>query len=365
MLNYGIENDMLAFITSLALTLVLIPRFARVASKVGLVDLPAKRKVHRKPIPLTGGIVIMMAVAITCLVFVPLKNFRGVYAGLFLMTLVGILDDFKEINHKVRLLVQMAAVIFMVYFSNTRLLTFGDLIGFGDINFGIFSVLATVFTIVGVINALNLIDGLDGLAGGVSFVCFTAFGALSYLNGQSALFTFILCFLGAIAGFLWYNRPPARVFMGDAGSIALGFALGFLSIAVTHHPGGIAPSVSALLILAVPITDTIIVMSIRIAKGKSPFSPDRGHMHHILIRFGYSKVQAMAILVGLTALFSAFSIYGAVYDTPERFMFLVYLVFFTFCGLVAINIRRIYRARLSGRLPLPGARQRLIPGPSG
>lgn len=361
MLTYGIETNILAFITSLALTLVLIPRFARVAVKVGLVDTPSKRKVHSESIPLAGGIVIMMAVAIACLTFVPLESFRGLYAGLFLLTLVGLLDDFKEINHKVRLLVQMLAVVFMVYYSDTRLLTFGNLLGFGDINFGMFSVLATIFTIVGVINALNLIDGLDALSGGVSFISFSAFGFLSYLNGQPALLTLILCFMGAILGFLWFNKPPAKIFMGDAGSIAIGFALGYLSIAVTHYPGGIAPSVSALMILAVPITDTIIVMSIRVAKGKSPFSPDKGHMHHILIRFGYSKIQAMAILLSLTTSFSAFSIYGAVYDTPEYFMFLVYLGFFTFCGIVALNIKRLYRARLSGRLPLPGAASRQLP----
>ncbi len=355
MVLQGLLNDILAFATALALTLLLIPRFARVARQVGLVDTPSKRKVHSEPIPLIGGIVIMMAVAITCLTFVPLKSFRGLYAGLFLLTLVGLLDDFKEINHKVRLLVQMLAVVFMVYYSDTRLLTFGNLLGFGDINFGIFSVLATIFTIVGVINALNLIDGLDALSGGVSFVAFSAFGTLSLLNGQSALFTLILCFLGAISGFLWYNKPPARVFMGDAGSIAIGFVLGYLSIAVTHHPGGIAPSVCALVILAVPITDTIIVMSIRVARGKSPFSPDRGHMHHMLIRFGYSKTQALAILVGLSACFAAFSVCGALYDTPEHLMFLAYLGFFTFCGLVALNIKRLYRVRLRGRLPLPGA----------
>ena len=361
MVLHGIQNNILAFITSMALTLLLIPRFARVARKVGLVDMPAKRKVHSDPIPLIGGIVIMMAVAITCLTFVPLEGFRGLYAGLFLLTLVGLLDDFKEINHKVRLLVQMLAVVFMVYYSDTRLLTFGDLLGFGDINFGVFSVLATIFTIIGVINAINLIDGLDALAGGVSFICFSAFGVLCLLNGQSALLTLILCFLGAILGFLWYNRPPARVFMGDAGSIAIGFALGYLSIAVTHYSGGIAPSVCALLILAVPITDTIIVMSIRVAKRKSPFSPDRGHMHHMLIRFGYSKVQAIAILLALTAAFSIFSVYGAVHDTSEPLMFLVYLVFFALCGLVALNIKRLYRARLSGRLPLPGAASRQLP----
>ncbi len=361
MVLHGLQNNILAYATSLALTLLLIPRFARVARKVGLVDTPSKRKVHSEPIPLTGGIVIMMAVAITCLTFVPLESLRGLYAGLFLLTLVGLLDDFKEINHKVRLLVQMLAVVFMVYYSDTRLLTFGNLLGFGDINFGIFSVLATIFTIVGVINALNLIDGLDALSGGVSFVSFSAFGILSHLNGQPALLTLILCFLGAISGFLWFNKPPAKIFMGDAGSIAIGFALGYLSIAVTHHPEGIAPPVCALMILAVPITDTIIVMSIRIRKGISPFSPDKGHMHHILIRFGYSKVQAMAILLSLTASFSAFSIHGAVYDTPERFMFLVYLVFFALCSLVALNIKHLYRARLSGRLPLPGAASRQLP----
>jgi UDP-GlcNAc:undecaprenyl-phosphate GlcNAc-1-phosphate transferase len=231
----------------------------------------------------------------------------------------------------------------MVYYSNTILLTFGDLVALGDINFGPLAVPMTIFCTIGVINALNMIDGLDGLAGGVSLVAFATFTALAYLNGQTQLVVLGIAFCGVLIAFLRYNLHPARLFMGDAGSMTLGFALAFFSIAVTQGEGLVVPPAAPLLVLTVPITDTLILMTKRVMKGRSPFHADKHHLHHILLRLGFGDRGATGFIIFLTALFSSIAFAGTVLKVPEHYLFMVFVAYFVICFMVSLNLRQLLR----------------------
>lgn len=332
------------FVTALVSTLLILPRLSSMASKIGLMDHPDMRKIHFHSRPLVGGVGMVMGLSLACLMWVPLTGLRGFYAGVVLLVTIGFLDDYQEVHHRVRLLGQVAAASVMMYYSKTYLVSFGDLLALGDIDFEQISILATVFCTVGVINALNMIDGLDGLCGGLSLVAFISFGVLSWINGISELVLICLAFSGVLMAFLKFNLNPAKLFMGDAGSLTLGFVLAFLSISITQREGSLVPPVAPLLILTVPITDTLILMTRRVLKGKSPFRADRYHMHHILLRFGLSEKGAVALMVSVSACFSVLAIVGTIYEFREYYMFAVFGVYFTTCVVGSINLKRIFRA---------------------
>jgi UDP-GlcNAc:undecaprenyl-phosphate GlcNAc-1-phosphate transferase len=257
---------------------------------------------------------------------------------------VGFLDDYREAHHRVKLLAQIVAGSVMMYYSRTYLVSFGDLLSIGDIEFASLAIPATVFSTVGVINALNMVDGLDGLAGGISLVAFASFAVLAWINGLDQLVLLSIAFCGVLIAFLRYNLNPAKLFMGDAGSMALGFALAFLSISITQREGSLVPPVAPLLILTVPIVDTLLLMSRRVAGGRSPFQADKYHLHHILLRFGLSEKRAVAIIVSITACFSLLAISGTLLEFPEYYMFLVFAMYFTACITVSLYLKKVFRA---------------------
>ncbi|MDI6802201.1 MAG: MraY family glycosyltransferase [Thermodesulfovibrionales bacterium] len=336
----------LTFLSSLFLVLLVLPQLAHIASRIGLLDHPNGRKVHRTPKPLVGGIGMVMAMSVSCLLFIPLSNLRGFFSGLILLVVTGFLDDFREISHRWRFVAQMAAAIFIMYFSETILLSFGNFLAFGPLNLGVFAVPLTIFCTVGVINAINMIDGIDGLAGGISLIALVSFSVLSYANQQKELFLLSIAMAGAVAGFLKYNWHPAKLFMGDAGSLVLGFSLTFFSIAVTQKEDSIVPPVVPLLILAVPIVDTVTVMIKRVIKGKSPFSADRNHLHHILLMMGFTKTTVVRIMLTASAIFSFVGIIGVFMGMPEYYMFMFFAIYFLLYFGGSFYIREIYRLKV-------------------
>ena len=339
-------KELLAFPTAFLLALTLLPSLARIASRLGLVDTPNKRKVHGSPKPLVGGIGIMMSVAVSCLLFVPLSNLRGFYAGLTVLIIVGFLDDYKELKHGGKFIAQILAALMMVYFSYVELTSFGDLISVEEVNVGVLSIPVTIFCTVGVINAVNMMDGLDGLAGGMSLIAFLSFSALAYINAQTELVLLGLTFGGAVLAFLKYNRPPASLFMGDAGSLSLGYALAFLSIAVTQKPGGLVMPAAALLLLAVPVCDTVTIMVVRIVKRESPFAADKKHLHHILLRFGFNRKRTVMLILLLSAGLSITGVIGTAAGQPGYFFFSVFAVYAALYMAAAMYAKRLLTAKM-------------------
>ncbi len=321
----------LTFLVAFFSALFVMPNMSHIANRIGLVDHPNERKIHRVPKPLVGGIGIVISATFSSLLFVPIEGLRGFFAGLAVLLLVGFFDDFLEIGHRKKFLAQIIATSLLMFLSNVHLTDFGNLLGFGDIvvpGVGWLVWIVTVFCVVGVTNALNMIDGLDGLAGGVSFVAFVSFAVLSSCIGDSSLVLLNLAIAGAVLGFLRYNWSPAILFMGDAGSLCLGFALSFMAISLTQSGDANIPPVIVLLVLAVPIADTLTVMIKRIVAGKSPFMPDKTHLHHTLILAGYDGKKSVGMIVLLCLIFSVIGVLGFLYRFPEPLLFALFSGYF-------------------------------------
>ncbi len=338
-------NAILTVSVSLLACVVLLPRLAHIASDLGLVDHPNRRKVHSNPKPLVGGIGMSLAVAFSSLLFIPLTTLRGVFAGSVLLVVAGFLDDYKELGHKAKFIAQVIAACLMIFFSSTWLYTFGDLLALGSIDFPFLTIPITIFSTVGVINAVNMIDGIDGLAGGVMLTAFLTFGLLAYMSDQRELMLYSLALSGALVGFLRYNWHPSALFMGDAGSLFLGFNAAFISIRLTQHADSIIPPVVPLLVVAVPIVDTITVMAKRVIKGHSPFHADRWHFHHILLRMGFSKRATAGILIMLSVLASTIAVSGAVLKIPEYTLFYFFISYGMCYFAVSFRLKKLLRLK--------------------
>ena len=324
-------RSLLTFLVAFFAALYVLPSLAHIAIRFGLVDMPNERKLHVRPRPLVGGIGIVIAATFSSLGFISLQGLRGYFTGLAVLLLVGFFDDFQEVGHRKKFLAQIVATTLLVYLSKVYLADFGNLLGFGPITVPDISWLTwaiTVFCVVGGTNAVNMIDGIDGLAGGVTLVAFLTFAALASLAGDNVLMLLNLALAGAVLGFLRYNWAPSILFMGDAGSLCLGFSLSFMAIALTQGEEALVKPVVALLVLAVPISDTLVVMTKRALKGRSPFEPDKTHLHHLLVKHGLDGHKPVKTILFLCFVLSAIGVAGVILKVYEPVLFGVFVCYF-------------------------------------
>ena len=344
------------FLIALLSTLFILPRLARIAQRIGLVDVPSGRKQHAGPRPLVGGIAFIIAATFTSMAFITIQGFRGYFLGLSVLLFFGFLDDFRQLNPYQKFAAQILACALLQYFNRLSLYDFGYLTGqwlplrLPDMPWLIW--LVTLFCLVGVINAVNMIDGMDGLAGGIAFIAFIAFSGHAFFDGQSPMMLLNLALAGAVLGFLRYNWSPASLFMGDAGSLCLGYSLGFVAIALTQGTEAHVRPVVPLLILAVPIVDTVSVMARRIKRGVSPFSADNYHLHHLMHRHGWSRGKSVKIILLITIALAAISFLQPLYHLPDWAMFVIFTTYFLVYLLTSHYIlRQMEREeRLAGEL---------------
>ena len=291
------------FIVGMAVTMVCLPMLARLANKWLFVDQPGVRKVHSVPIPRVGGVAMAVGVLVAALLTVKLEpTDRWFLTAAAVIVVFGALDDRFDLDYRFKLLGQLLAVAIVVTAGDVRI----QMIALDDRVWlpWWLSIPVTVFFLVGVTNAVNLADGLDGLAGGTTFLCLCAVALLSSLLAPGSSTALALAFAGAVLGFLRFNTYPASVFMGDAGSQLLGFTIGVLGIRATQSMTSEISATIPVVLLAVPILDTLSVMVQRIGEGRSPFSPDKNHIHHKLLALGFDHHEAvMVIYVVQAALF--------------------------------------------------------------
>jgi len=330
-------------LVALALTSMVIPLLGRRAERLGLIDHPHDpRKIHNHPKPLVGGIGMALGIVLTLLLFLPGINTYGFLLATSAIVLMGAADDRFDVHFKVRFLIQAGAVLLLYVCCGTGLTSFGNLLGFGELTTGWLALPVTIFCIIGVINAVNMLDGLDGLAGGTSLMAFIAFAALSFIGGNSALLVITLTFTGALIAFLRFNWHPSKLFMGDAGSMMLGFVLGYVSLELTQGPGtSISPS-AALLVLALPVTDTITVMVKRVQRGHSPFHPDKTHLHHMLMRLGISHPTAARLIVLASAVTGGLGVAATMLGFSDVQMFALFVTGFTIYFVASYKLASIY-----------------------
>lgn len=305
-----------------------------VAVYVDLLDKADHRKLHTGSIPLIGGISAFLGLAVAWLIWMPMVQGYGLFLlCAALLVLMGAIDDARDLPAKFRLSVQVALGAWLTLGSGISLQSLGDIFGFGDIPLGVFGPLVTIAAIIGATNAFNMIDGIDGLAGSLSLVTLVS---LALLFGSSPLFRleFTLC-LGisvALIPFLAANLrvPPFRkkIFMGDAGSMFIGFAVVWLLVNGTQ-PGSMAfRPVTALWLIAVPLMDMVAIMVRRARKGQSVMKPDRDHLHHIFMRAGFSDRQALILITCIASCFALFGLIGEHLQVPEWLMFTAFVAVF-------------------------------------
>lgn len=293
----------MAFLVSFAST----PTVIALAHKIKAIDVPKdERRVHKKPIPLIGGLAIFYGFIISVLCFAVIDyQLMGILIGAVIMVTVGIFDDIYDLNAKIKLLFQIIASGVVVYFgTNIHFIAnpFANWFGPEYIELGLWAAPLTMVWIIGVTNAVNLIDGLDGLAVGVSSISSVALLSLTLLsqNQNAAIITAALA--GAGFGFLPYNFNPAKIFMGDTGSTFLGFVLACISVQGIMKTYAVISIAIPVLILGLPIFDTLFAILRRVLTGKPIMAPDRGHLHHRLLDMGFSQKQTVAILYTLTSI---------------------------------------------------------------
>lgn len=349
-------DDMIALIMSLLVTSLLLPFVIRYANQLNMQDTPDARKVHIHTMPRTGGLAMLSGLIVSFLVVGPASRcVEAIVLGVGVIAVTGIIDDMFGIKSWQKFIGEILAAIVFIAWSGISLHSLGDLLGVGVIVTGSFGPLITVVGIVGVINALNLSDGLDGLAGGLGFIAclFMVFFGFSSHSFDCLPVLFVL--MGALLAFLVYNAHPAKVFMGDTGSLMLGYILATTAVAFAGTPDSSIQPVSMALILALPILDTVYVMSRRICQGCSPFSPDKTHLHHRLLALGIPHGAVVSILYVVMTLFGVLAV--VMREQPEYVQFAcgVLLALAVFAGVALLEHRHYCWREAVGGEVLPEA----------
>lgn len=285
------------FLTSLA-GIVILMKFAK---NVGLMDIPNERSAHKKPIPRGAGIAFILAVFVMLLLFhfEDLKTYYYIYAAIAIVFVAGVWDDLKDISPKIKFIFIFFSSI-VLYLNDVAVFSLGTYFGY-EMILPVWLVFPfTFFAIAGYTNALNLMDGLDGLAASISIVIFVTFLAIGLEHKDELIITLSSSFIVTLLAFLLFNWNPAKVFMGDSGSLSLGMVIAILGIISTQY---IAPT-SVLFIVALPILDTFIVMIRRIRRHTSPFHADKNHMHHFLFNVKGDIRYTVMILAMMQMIFS-------------------------------------------------------------
>jgi UDP-GlcNAc:undecaprenyl-phosphate GlcNAc-1-phosphate transferase len=290
------------FLSALFVAMVSVSTLMRWAPRWKLIDLPDARKVHAGVVPRIGGIGMVLGTVTAIAIWLGVREELRVFlAGILIIAAFGVWDDKADLNYKTKFFGQLLAIVVVVWHGD---LLIARLSFTGHESLPIWAALPlTVFFLLGTTNAMNLSDGLDGLAGGVSLLSLVCILALATLSDAGEVVAVVLAIGGAIVGFLRYNTHPATVFMGDAGSQFLGFTLGVLAVWLTQKANtALAPELP-LLILGLPIVDTLTVMTQRLRRGASPFKPDKTHFHHKLLALRFDHYETVLVIYVIQAAF--------------------------------------------------------------
>lgn len=299
--NY--KSALLCFITAFIVTIIVIPPIISLINKYRLYDVPNARKEHVNPIPTMGGIAIIGGMMVSMILWFPFTNHIAQVSVLFSIVVLfalGIMDDLRDLSARYKFIIQIA-VAALIALSGIRITSFDGLFGIHDLPMAA-QYTMTILAIVGITNAFNLIDGIDGLAGGLGFMSLIILGIFLTMSGDANTAIIAFALAGGILAFLYFNFNPAKIFMGDTGSLVLGFVISVLCIRLMQinvlipNPIVLNAPVFVLGVVLIPFFDTVRVFSLRIWKGKSPFEADRTHIHHLLTNAGFNHGFAAKLI---------------------------------------------------------------------
>jgi len=304
------------------------------AKRIGLMDVPGGRKTHTNTTPLIGGLGIYLGLLAVCIVSPILQtNYQALLLLSGSILIIGLVDDLLEMPAASRFLSHGCVALAMAWTAGVQLESFGDILATGPIQLGILSIPVTIFATIGVINAVNMSDGVDGLSSGMVSIALVFLALAAMLADASTTLNFTLLLLMALVAFLSFNfrliwGRAALMFLGDAGSTMLGFMLAWLLIDSTQGDKAFLQPVYALWLFAVPLMDTVRLLIKRPLQGKSPFTPGRDHLHHLLLAAGYSQTETVLMIYALATLLAMIGIGAHLLAAPESFMFLLFLSLF-------------------------------------
>lgn len=302
----AMESLWTAILASFAMTYACVLLLKPIAQKIQLVDIPGGRKQHAQATPLIGGLAMLLGFVMALLLLPEsLLPFRGLIFGSALLVFVGVLDDFHEISPRGRLVAQGIALCVMIFMSNVQLGNLGNLFGHGAIHLGWFTIPFTLFGAASLINAINMIDGQDGLSGGIVTISLTSLMLIAFFSGYSSQGMILAVFIPALIAYLCFNfplpwRPHASIFMGDAGSMLMGFVLAWFTISLSQQDNTLAGPVHMLWVAAIPLLDLATVFIKRIRSKRSPFDAGPDHIYNVLQARGLSKTATLFVILGMT-----------------------------------------------------------------
>lgn len=366
MMQFNIANliyGLVAILCSGLIAFAMTPPVRVLAFKIGAIDVPLdQRRMHKKPIPRIGGLAIFVAFTVSTMIFCEASaQLYSIWIGGAVLVVLGVLDDVYRLSAMLKFVVQIGAAFIAVGFGVVI-----DNISINGhyIQFGNWGIPITILWIVGLVNAINLIDGLDGLACGVSAICSTSLFFVILLSGDNSSALIVALLAAACFGFLPFNRNPAKIFMGDTGALFLGYALAVSAISGVFKLHTLISFVVPMSIFALPLLDTSIAFIRRIIHGRSPFSPDRGHLHHRLVDMGFDQKNAVRILYAITSLLGLVAVVftNAIFNTARLakalLVLLLAVVVFLFNYLIIQNPNLRIHTGLFDDEPMPKEVQR-------
>jgi UDP-N-acetylmuramyl pentapeptide phosphotransferase/UDP-N-acetylglucosamine-1-phosphate transferase len=308
----------MGFLMAFCLTWFIIPSVVKISRLKNLTDTPNGRTSHVKATPTLGGIAVFVALVLSTVIFAGTYfkfELKYIISGLIVVFFIGIKDDILIIDPLKKLAGQIFAVILIAVFAGIRITSLYGLFHIGQLPY-VASILLTVFVFIVIINGFNLIDGIDGLASGIGILTSSVFGIWFWINGHMACTILSFSFVGTLAAFFYFNvyGKTNKIFLGDTGSMIIGFVMGvlacrFLQLELVSQGSATIPSAPTVVcgILIVPLFDSLRVFTLRIKQGKSPFKADRQHIHHRLLQLGCTHLQATLILIGVNIFFIVLS----------------------------------------------------------
>ncbi|MCJ2378638.1 UDP-N-acetylglucosamine--undecaprenyl-phosphate N-acetylglucosaminephosphotransferase [Vibrio sp. ZSDZ34] len=325
----------------------------KVALHIGLVDKPNARKHHDGAIPLVGGISICISLLFFLINNPMIIPHVELYAlCIVILVSVGALDDKFDVSYKLRFLIQAGLSVGMMYLAGIKLHTLGYLFDPVELTLGPAGYVVTIFAVIGAINAFNMVDGIDGLLGILSTVTFSGLGLLVMLDWQLNIAYLCLVIVVIMLPYILFNLglfgQKRKVFMGDAGSMLIGFTVIWLLLLSSQNegPSPLRP-VTALWLIAVPLMDMAAIMIRRVRRGDSPFKPDREHLHHIFQRLGLNTKQTLVAIALIAIAYAGFGVYGELAEIPEYIMlysfiicFVLYCVILSYIWVISAKVRK-------------------------
>jgi len=358
-----IVTAILTFVIALLIVLSAIPPIIRVAQLKHLFDEPSEdRKVHIYKTPNLGGIAIFVSLLLTLCVIIPfnlIPHVNYIIASAVILFCLGLKDDLVGLSPLIKFAAQIVAALVICLLAGIRLTSLYGFFGIYEISVPLSMMITTLFILL-IVNAFNLIDGIDCLAGTVGIITSISFGYVFFALKEPGMMYLAICITGSLCGFLYFNRSPAKIFMGDTGSLLIGFVMAVMSIKfielnkfnpVTNlHPLFVSAPSMVFGILIIPIFDTLRVFTLRVTKGLSPFNADRNHIHHRLIDFRLSHLKATGILSAVNIFFIIIVFLLKDIGTMELFIFTSILALTL--NLTSWHFANVKRMAISEQRPL-------------